>query len=250
VRCTPARSVTSLWLIKNRYEFRLFAAHDRPMPHPVVMDSIKLMIATLMLVLTAACVAPSTPAAVSSPSISSPTAAAGDSGPVVLPDGKYTVGVDILAGTYVASPMGSCYWARYDATGAAIANNFTTATRVQVVIEPSDYSFVSERCGGWYRDTRAEDAAAAYPDSPEASVTRCSPYKDLPYEDQIDLAERYLTTLRGRDGKKSPQFELSMSFTYRIKALCTAAGEQEGSDDYTIGSIALTIYQNDNEFRR
>lgn len=81
-------------------------------------------------------------------------------------DGTYRVGKDIKAGTYVSTgypekdlddededgSMENCYWERTNAAGDIIDNHFGThAFRVQVTIQPSDYSFDTENCGEWVR---------------------------------------------------------------------------------------------------
>lgn len=67
--------------------------------------------------------------------------------------GTFVVGQDIQPGTYVveqASP--GCYWERTDASGEIIDNNFVTgATRVQVTIRSTDYSFTNQGCGKFVR---------------------------------------------------------------------------------------------------
>lgn len=64
--------------------------------------------------------------------------------------GTYRVGKDIQPGTYASPGAEGCYWERTDSSGNIIDNNFTAgATRVQVTILSSDYSFTSEGCGTW-----------------------------------------------------------------------------------------------------
>lgn len=64
--------------------------------------------------------------------------------------GTFRVGKDIQPGTYYSPGAEGCYWQRTDSSGNIIDNNFTMgATRVQVTISPSDYSFTSEGCGTW-----------------------------------------------------------------------------------------------------
>lgn len=64
--------------------------------------------------------------------------------------GTYRVRKKIQPGTYFAKPGGDdCYWERTDRAGNIIANTFTTGLRVEVTIEPSDYSFTSQGCGKW-----------------------------------------------------------------------------------------------------
>lgn len=68
-------------------------------------------------------------------------------------EGTKIVGQDIQAGTYVIDVSGnSCYWERLDSAGNIIDNNAIMAnTRVEVTIEPTDYSFNSFGCGQWVR---------------------------------------------------------------------------------------------------
>jgi hypothetical protein len=74
-------------------------------------------------------------------------------------DGTFTVGKDILPGTYrtrVASP--GCYWARLSGFGGTlddiIANDNTNGAEV-VTIAASDKGFTSTRCGTWTTDLSA-----------------------------------------------------------------------------------------------
>lgn len=66
-------------------------------------------------------------------------------------DGNYRVGPRVKAGTYaVTNRVENCYWERLDRTGTIIDNNFVTgALRVEVTIQPTDFSFHSEGCGLW-----------------------------------------------------------------------------------------------------
>jgi len=70
-------------------------------------------------------------------------------------NGTYRVGVDIQPGTYVVEveePFDGCYWARLDANGNTIQNNFiSSGFRAEVMIAENDHSFTSERCGEWIR---------------------------------------------------------------------------------------------------
>lgn len=67
--------------------------------------------------------------------------------------GAYLVGDEMQPGTYVAeseSGFEGCYWERLDNAGNVIDNNFIhQGFRAEVTIQESDYSFSSERCGGW-----------------------------------------------------------------------------------------------------
>lgn len=68
-------------------------------------------------------------------------------------DAVYRVSKEIKPGNYVAhTSEKGCYWERLNKKGGIIANNFVNAaTRVQVTIRSTDYSFNSERCGTWQR---------------------------------------------------------------------------------------------------
>lgn len=68
-------------------------------------------------------------------------------------DDVYRINKEIKPETYVAHPSAKgCYWERLNKKGGIIANNFVNAaTRVQVTIRSTDYSFNSERCGTWQR---------------------------------------------------------------------------------------------------
>lgn len=68
-------------------------------------------------------------------------------------DGIYKLGVDIQPGTYaIDRPVEDCYWERTDSSGDIIDNDFISgAARVEVTIQPSDYSFYANRCGEWVR---------------------------------------------------------------------------------------------------
>ncbi len=65
--------------------------------------------------------------------------------------GTFRVGAEIKPGTYVIDEASEgCYWERLDASGEIIDNNFLAgATRVEVTIVASDYSFHNEGCGPW-----------------------------------------------------------------------------------------------------
>lgn len=68
----------------------------------------------------------------------------------IFHDGTYRVGEEIQPGTYFVEDTGDgCYWERTDRTGEIIDNNFSTGLRVEVTIQPSDYSFTAEGCGKW-----------------------------------------------------------------------------------------------------
>jgi hypothetical protein len=65
--------------------------------------------------------------------------------------GTFRVGAEIKPGTYVIEEASEgCYWERLDASGEIIDNNFiAAATRVEVTISASDYSFHNDGCGPW-----------------------------------------------------------------------------------------------------
>lgn len=66
-------------------------------------------------------------------------------------DGTHLVGVEVQPGTYaIDGKIANCYWARMDARGEIIDNNFVTgAGRVEATIRTGDHSFLSEGCGEW-----------------------------------------------------------------------------------------------------
>jgi hypothetical protein len=65
-------------------------------------------------------------------------------------DGTYRVGKNVQPGTYYVRNVEGCYWERTDNKGNTIDNNFVTgASRVEVTIQSSDYSFNSDGCGQW-----------------------------------------------------------------------------------------------------
>lgn len=67
-------------------------------------------------------------------------------------DGTFKVNGDIAPGTYATGGVSDCYWARVDANGRTIANDFVTgAPRVQVTILASDAGFTSRGCEEWDR---------------------------------------------------------------------------------------------------
>lgn len=63
------------------------------------------------------------------------------------------VGVNLQPGTYVSEgSITNCYWEKLDSAGNIIENNFLgSALRVEVYIDPSDFSFSSSSCGEWVR---------------------------------------------------------------------------------------------------
>lgn len=67
-------------------------------------------------------------------------------------DGTYTVGTDIVPGTYAsAGPItdGACYWKRVN--GADLLDNALTKKPQVVVIEPTDTSFTTNDCQPWQK---------------------------------------------------------------------------------------------------
>lgn len=63
--------------------------------------------------------------------------------------GVREVGTVIQPGTYRATgPIENCYWARLDATGSTIDNEFIpSATQVEITVESGDFSLHTEGCG-------------------------------------------------------------------------------------------------------
>jgi hypothetical protein len=70
-----------------------------------------------------------------------------------ITSGIYRVGEAVQPGTFVSEgQFANCYWERRDAAGSIIENGFAvSALRVEVTIDPSDFSFYSERCGEWMK---------------------------------------------------------------------------------------------------
>lgn len=64
-------------------------------------------------------------------------------------NGVREVGSQVQPGTYRASgEITNCYWARLDAAGGIIANNFVSAaTQVEVTVDASDFSLQTDGCG-------------------------------------------------------------------------------------------------------
>jgi hypothetical protein len=69
-------------------------------------------------------------------------------------DGVWSVGDEMSAGTWSASPSSYCYWARVSGFSGSldeiIANEFLTDSAV-VEIEATDAGFISSGCGTWRR---------------------------------------------------------------------------------------------------
>lgn len=64
--------------------------------------------------------------------------------------GTYTVGIEIAPGTYQTGSVRNCYWARLDADGQIIDNNFISgAPQARVTIRGSDFGFTTDGCGTW-----------------------------------------------------------------------------------------------------
>jgi hypothetical protein len=71
---------------------------------------------------------------------------------VIDSDGTYTVGTDIVPGTYrSAGPVagGVCYWKRVN--GDKIVDNALTKKPQVVTIEPTDTAFKTDRCQPWQK---------------------------------------------------------------------------------------------------
>lgn len=68
-------------------------------------------------------------------------------------DGQYAIGSgpgQLPPGTYTTAGGSDCYWARHDAFGGIIANDFEIdAQRHIVTVEAGDGSFETSRCGDW-----------------------------------------------------------------------------------------------------
>lgn len=88
------------------------------------------------------------PPAEAAPAESAPVAPAS----VIDADGTYSVGVDIVAGTYsTPGPVegDACYWKRISATGGTIIDNAMSLKPQIVRIEPTDLAFKSNGCQPW-----------------------------------------------------------------------------------------------------
>ena len=71
----------------------------------------------------------------------------------VFGSGVRRVGDNIQPGVYVSEGSAGCYWERLDSTGEIIDNNFIMgATRAEVTVRSSDYSFNSTGCSQWRRE--------------------------------------------------------------------------------------------------
>ncbi len=86
-------------------------------------------------------------------------------------DGIYTVGTDIVPGTYSSpGPVGSgtCYWKRVSSSGEIIDNALTKKAQT-VQIDSSDASFKTSGCQPW-QITDAPPPAAASPQNAGAQL--------------------------------------------------------------------------------
>lgn len=65
--------------------------------------------------------------------------------------GVFLVGAEIAPGTYTATgDIQNCYWERRGPGGAVLERYFSvTDDRVVVMIQDTDYAFVSQNCGRW-----------------------------------------------------------------------------------------------------
>lgn len=177
---------------------------------------------------------PRASAASSSPTTSVSTSA----GPLVIPDGRYTVGVDFAAGEYSADPAGSCYWARYDSAGDILDNSSTDATRVEVTVELSDASFSSRGCGGWTQ------LSVADPESPADDKTSCAVYRRV-YDDadRQDSVEPFLVRLR--EEKKitpAPAEKLIQRFAKQVFQVCGSSTWVDDPDS-TVGYASKAVFE-------
>lgn len=89
-----------------------------------------------------------------------PSPAPGGPKTVIDADGTYTVGTDILPGTYrSAGPVanGACYWKRVK--GDQIVDNALTKKPQVVQIDPTDTVFKTDRCQPWQKTECPPDCA-------------------------------------------------------------------------------------------
>lgn len=63
-------------------------------------------------------------------------------------NGVWEVGVDIQPGKYKTAGSADCYWKKGDPTGEIIDNEIVHGPAT-VIIEPSVFTFTSNRCGTW-----------------------------------------------------------------------------------------------------
>lgn len=179
--------------------------------------------------------------ALSSPSLAPSPAASPTSGddPTVFNDGDYTIGQEMPAGSYVAEPLaGGCFWARFDATGETIDNDFTQATRVEVEIQPTDYSFHSEGCGPWTQ------LYAIDPNSPEGDSTTCSVYVvAMSPAERAELVGPFLSWERRKHRVRTePSEKLVKRFAKDIADACADHVGEEDEEEYTVGILASVVY--------
>jgi hypothetical protein len=83
---------------------------------------------------------------------------------VIDADGSYTVGTDILPGTYRSEgPVGdsACYWKRVN--GDKIVDNALSKKPQTVTIEPTDTVFKTDRCKPWQKTDCEAGCAPAQP---------------------------------------------------------------------------------------
>lgn len=81
----------------------------------------------------------------------SPAAPAGPA--TTITDGTWTVGADIVAGTYKTTGAGGdCYWAilKTGSNGADIVNNHVGGGNLRVTLKAGQ-DFETERCGTWQK---------------------------------------------------------------------------------------------------
>jgi hypothetical protein len=86
------------------------------------------------------------------PAVVAPPVAPTPSGPrSTFGDGTYQVGVDVVAGTFVAPGGGNCYWARNaDASGESIIANEWKPDQGQVIVTAKEGEFLEvSDCGTW-----------------------------------------------------------------------------------------------------
>jgi hypothetical protein len=99
-------------------------------------------------------------------------------------DGTFTVGTDILAGTYLSpGPIGdgTCYWRRVASDGSTIDNALSKKEQI-VAIEAGDKSFKTNGCQPWQK-------------------TDATPPTGMPPDLAPGLLQIYLNTLNGNAGR-------------------------------------------------
>lgn len=109
-------------------------------------------------------------------------------------DGTYTVGTDIVPGTYSSTgPVGNgtCYWKRIGNPDGALIDNALSKKSQVVRIEPTDKAFKTTGCQPW-RNTDNEGLAPAELSGPAAGA-------------QLQTDFDILNRLLGSNGQHVPQ---------------------------------------------